>query len=365
MSWIDQARELSTADVASRLGVEVRRGPSASSCKCPVCAAERRHTKSRDRRGAVGIPHKTGGWRCWQCDASGDAIDFVAHVLHSRRYRELDDSGKAAVKAWFTSSGGVYEISVSPANHNARRANVLPPAFENADVNYPPLGEVEDLWNACVPVAANARARAYLDMRSINGPCVDYLAECGVAKALVPGMILPGWAEFGGRKWTETGHELILPLYDHHGVLRAVLARSVDKNPDRKSVAAVGHGRRGLVIAGPIGQLVLRLGASGHFHAQKPLEVSIFEGEIDALRAIAAGVEEPDISEQEYIQHRACFGIFSGSWTRDVASRIPGGSLVLSKTDDDEQGDKYAEAIVSSLGKRVTHERVRIADDRI
>lgn len=354
MSWIDTARQFDTVEVALRCGYEVRRGPSASSTACPACGSERRHTKSKDRRGAIGIPHKTGGWHCHQCECSGDAIDFVAYELCDKRYRELDDDGKAKVREWFEPglSSAPY---VRPAPRP--RAPALPPAFENADADYAPLGEVEDLWEkACADVLVDHEAMDYLGFRAITLGVEDF-DTAGIARALQPGP-LPRWAAMSGRNWVETGHRLIVPLYSHHGVARSVVARSVKRSPAIKSTGPA-YGRRGLVMAGHVGQAVLRLGVRGGFHARRPLEVLIYEGEIDFLTHVH--LDTDDCHADGVHGWTAVFGIQAGSWTRDVAARIPNASVVRIRTHDDEAGRKYADQIDAALSRRMTCHRELVA----
>ena len=81
MSWIDAMRGASIRSVAHELGLLVApaRGASGGSIYgCPACGGERRHASRRDRRGAIGIRKDDRGWRCHECDSSGDAIDLVA-----------------------------------------------------------------------------------------------------------------------------------------------------------------------------------------------------------------------------------------------------------------------------------------------
>lgn len=356
MGWIDSASEISTAEVADRLGFEVRRGPSASHCACPACGSERRHAKRRDRRGAIGIPHATGGFRCFECDASGDAIDFVSYVLGSQRFRDLPDDRKAEVKAWFTGNAAPSVGVDRPRKQPVR----LPAAFECAEVVYPPIGEVEALWAACNPIADDQQVTDYVAYRGIDVGELEWAAECGVAKALPRQVVVPGWASVAGKPWTETGHRLIVPMYDRYGVMRTVLARSIERAPALKSSAPYGYQRRGLVMAGPLAQIMLRVGSGAHLHQERPFTLSVREGEIDFLTAFAAGEDGDDSDGKRYTAHRGLIGIASGSWTRDIAQRVPGGSLVAIRTHDDEAGAAYADKIAESLGQRVTIRRALV-----
>lgn len=70
--------------------------------------------------------------------------------------------------------------------------------------------------------------------------------------------------------------------------------------------------------------------------------IVIVEGESDFLTAVLVW------------RHvlAAKFGIWSGSWSNALASRIRDGSEVTIWTDPDSAGDRYAEEILRSLGGR-------------
>lgn len=79
--------------------------------------------------------------------------------------------------------------------------------------------------------------------------------------------------------------------------------------------------------------------------------IIITEGEPDFLTMSTHLKAEPT---------RAVFGIFSGSWSRALADRIPSGSLVSIWTDPDVAGDKYAQMIGRSLTARCTVRRAKV-----
>jgi hypothetical protein len=358
MSWLDAVRDIPATDVAERLGYEIKRGPSASHTKCPACGTERRHRKTRDKRGSVGLPH-SGGWRCWTCDASGDAIDFVAYDLGGERFRDASDALKSEVRAWF--EGKVAsELPRASRLLPALRKHEQHPAWENADAAYPPIGQVEALWDACLAVDQDAEVLAYLAHRDIK---TANIVEHDCARALPVGVLCPTWARINERPWTETRHRLLVPMYDQLGQMRSLLARSVEMSPAIKSVGASGYARRGLVMAGQHGRQVLLSGPVRSLHRIENYQLKIYEGEIDWLRAVGNGED----CEVEYRMHlsgfRGAMGIVSGSFTRDIACRIPAHSTVVLCTDDDEAGDKYAADIAELLGTKITVERFRPAKD--
>ncbi len=206
---------------------------------------------------------------------------------------------------------------------------------------YPPQSELAELWSACQPVMGDSAVTGYLAFRGIDAKAV---AAFDLARALPRAGALPDWARLGEKSWATTRHRLIVPLYDHRGVMRSVVARSVDRQPMYKSAGARGYARAGLVMADGLGRAMLERGTA-------PTQIVIREGEVDwASEAVAQ--RETNI---------AVLGIVSGSWTTAHAKRVPDGARVVIATDDDEQGDRYAAAIAATLDGRAQVERRRDA----
>lgn len=158
---------------------------------------------------------------------------------------------------------------------------------------------------------------------------------------------VPPWARFGPRTWPAAGYDLLFRLYDYQGELRSVLARRLGPGDGPKSTAPRGYERRGLVMADALGLHLLRTGSrpAGWTPDAPPLRVVIAEGEMSWL---AFACEASDADEHA----PATLGIVSGSWTEELAARIPAGSHVIIATDWDATGHKYAEQIASTLGGR-------------
>lgn len=144
MSW-DVGQGVPVFEVAQDHGqpVQKSRGADSGSCACPACGAQKRHTKTGDKRGAVGIRRDGLGWRCFQCDASGDALDLVAYALAGCRLRDADADGRAKVREWFEGQYGATSAPRAPR-----------PAPAAAPPNYPPAAEVHRLLSRCVGVTA-------------------------------------------------------------------------------------------------------------------------------------------------------------------------------------------------------------------
>jgi hypothetical protein len=159
---------------------------------------------------------------------------------------------------------------------------------------------------------------------------------------------VPGWASFKGAPWAALGYRLILPLYDAMGSLVSVRARAVTPaNP--KALAPAGFSVAGLVLADSLARLMLAgepLGDdSPAVDLVRQVGLVVLEGEPDfltwATRASDANERAP-----------AVVGLVSGSWTNDMAARVPDGTTVFVKTHGDDVGDKYARQVAGTLGER-------------
>lgn len=215
----------------------------------------------------------------------------------------------------------------------AARARTVEP---RPSPGYPPAEEVERLWAASARTDADPEVAAYLEGRAIQAAAA---ASRDVLRALRPGQPLPRWARYRGeqdaaRTWLESGHRLLVRVWDHAGELRSVRAWRISDDPTPKRLPPAGHRASGLVLANGAAVQVLR-GAWG------PCRIVISEGEPD-FTVWACRTSEPVI------------GVLSGSWTAELAARIPFGSEVVVRTHTDEAGDKYARQVIESLKGRAT-----------
>lgn len=355
-AWVEGMRGRNVLEVARALGLAIDERRHALA-PCPACGAERRHTKSGDRRGAVGLRPDGRGWSCFQCDASGDALELVAQRIGGGRLRDLGDARKADVREWCarflglepSGRGSVQARKLAPLQ--SRTATTPPPP------RYPPPDELAALWASCVPVTNDPEVSAYLDGRGILAAEV---ARLDLARALPISAKCPTWAGAGEgegwRSWAARGARLVVPLYDASGAFRSVLARlprKVERGP--KSLGAKGYQRSELVLAN--GRARAWLAGTD----ATPAPCFVLEGEADELLTAvgpSAGQTWASLGADP-----ATLGIFSGSWTRAIADRIPDGSHVAIATDDDAQGDAYAREIGETLAARVVAGRLR-ADRR-
>ncbi len=330
--WIDRMRGASVAGVAAALGYATRpAGSSVTVSPCPACKAERRHASRRDKRGAVGVGQRTpAGWRCHACGVTGDALHFVALHFAGRKLGELDAGERARVREWCVGyAGGDRPDAPRPA---AQPAAPLPPRYAPAD-------ELRAVWAAAVPVASSPAVAHWLrEDRAIDPLAVD----ARLARAIDPVDVdFPLWASFeDGRTYAGRGFRLLVPMFDHEGRVRSLIFRRCYSARGPKSVPPRGFDRVGLVMANAAAHAMLR------------------GGTLDELLVIAEG--EMDFLAWSTTTSAAVLGIVSGSWTLELAARIPNGARVLIATDHDAAGAQYAAKIITSLADRARAGRVRL-----
>jgi hypothetical protein len=209
----------------------------------------------------------------------------------------------------------------------------------------PPKAEVEAMWSACKPpvTAGDFEAAKYLHGRGL-------LLGKDLLRVLPRDYACPAWASWHGRSWAEQGYRLIMPVYDFRGELTLIRAwqwEHSDGRPKRLSAAALDDDIttvRGLVMAAGRGLELLR---ATHNDEVRVTGVAIVEGEPAWMAAQASW------------DGWAVLGIVSGSWTEELASRIPCATRVVLWTDHDAAGDRYARQIWETLHRRCPVERGR------
>lgn len=357
--WMERMRDVLVLDAAVELGFDQEAARASNAQRrglpCPACNAQRRHTKTRDKRGAAGLRRDGRGWHCFQCDASGDALDFVALHRGGKRWRELAESGKADVRTWCMRWLGL-ESSGSGPRQMQRPSRPFQPTPEPPP-QYPPIAEVDALWSSCMRVTEVPEVDTWLRSKRIDPQAV---ADRDIARAMHPDAHagLPKLARYRAQdgslsSWAHGGYLLIAQLVDAQGAVRSVLARNV-RGDDPKSRAATGFERRGLVLACSLVREVLATGQRpSWWPVELPLRFEVCEGEKKWSMRIA---ERSDAAENA----PGVIGIESGSWTDELAARIPDGSSVFIATDCNNAGALYATRIVRSLESRVRSKAVRV-----
>lgn len=310
------------ADVCQRLGIldGAVRQTTGVTIRCP---------KHREKTPSCSVTKGSDGTirvKCFGCDWGTDVLGLVGMVMGTTAF---PDTLRAAADL----AGVSLDQDTEPGTTRQPGGKTVHPEAPPADPQpvreYPPLPEVLGLWNAARPIGSDPDAGLMLVSRAID-PSVA--TELGLARVLAPMASLPRWARFKGQSWIETGHRLVLPVYDHQGEMRSVRAWRVTEGDSPKRLPPSGHLTGGLVLANQRARELLQ--ASG-----LPCRVLFVEGEPDTL-TWATRTREP------------VFGIISGGWTKDHAKRIPLGSQVIIRTHHDEAGEKYARAIAETLRGR-------------
>ncbi len=137
------------------------------------------------------------------------------------------------------------------------------------------------------------------------------------------------------RSWAALGYRCLVPMFDAAGELVSLRARNVTEG-EPKALPPKGWTAKGMVMANPLGRMMLDLGAWPWWAERK---VVICEGEPDWLTWATRDAGTV-----------AVLGIAgSGGWAGELAARVPGGSRVVVRTDEDDAGDRYAEHVAASL----------------
>lgn len=298
--------------------------------RCPV-HAEKTPSCSVQRKGAGLL------WKCHGCDASGDVLDLVAAargLSAERDFREV------LVEA--ASVARLHTLVADLERGEQTQPRQAPPTMAQDVVSeperpYPPSEDVDALWGKCVPVTANSEGGAFLTLRGLDP---ERVFATGLVREIGVRTPLPGWASFRGQSWRDTGHLLIVPMYGHDGVMRSVRASRVVDAESPKRLPPGGFRASGIVMADDLALGMLR-------GTWKPERVVIAEGEPDFF----------SLATRTGIEAHAHMGIVSGSWTPEIAAKIPSGATVWIRTDNDAAGDRYAKSIYDSIGLRCTVKR--------
>ena len=206
----------------------------------------------------------------------------------------------------------------------------------------PPREEVEALWFASVPVGSDPEAAEWFCYRYQSLSICERIELWDLARALPADLALPGWARSRGGPWNRTGHRILFRLWDHTGQAASLRARCVDPDVTPKSLVPFGFSVKGLVLSDPLGLQLLSGTVPDWWELH---EIVISEGEVDWATWAS---RQPEVEPQG----PACFGVEAGSWSQEIADRIPDGAAVVLRTHHDAAGERYAEQIAATLRGR-------------
>ena len=359
--WLERLRAATVAEVALLLGFDVvRRSPGKLTYPCPACGAERRHTKTGDKRGAVDVADgKPGAWFCRQCNRGGDAVDFVALVQLGRDARGLDGEGMRSLERWTREAfhlGPSEGRKWTPRSKRDPVRESLARAAAAPRVELLPAEEVARVWDLARPVSSDPEACAWLEGRGIVPKRVELADLARVLPGDVEGLPtwagdVPGGGPYAGR-WTSRaarGWRLIVPMFEASGAMRSFRFRRFDQ-PSPNVPKALGAPATGCVFAGIDARELLRR------TIDVPVCLAVAEGEADFL-LVATSRNDPDRPE---LAIDDAIGVVAGSITPALGRRIPDGSSVILATDADAQGDRYARELFDVLGYRVRLGHLRV-----
>lgn len=266
---------------------------------------------------------------CFACGFASDALGLIAAAFRlptrGAGFRETLETGADLAGV---APGGTISRSVAPA------------ARPRTDRSYPPCREVSAVWRAARPLAEDRDAQSWCERRGLDVASLDHF---DLARVVSPAAKLPRWARFRGQLWTNTGHRVVVPVYDSRGAICSLRAVRVTDGDTPKRLPPARHRAAGLVLADAGARRML----AGHLAMlPSPLRIVIAEGEPDYL---TWATRFSDADEHAPV----VLGVVAGAWTSEIAGRIPDGSRVAIWTHCDLAGDGYAAKIAETLGARV------------
>lgn len=310
-------------DVCAALGLidHAKRNARGLIVRCPA------HNERTPSCSVTQGPDGTIRVRCFGCGFSGDVFHLIAAVDGLDPHRDFKRVLERAVR--------LAGIDVGSDSSGPRPMSPPPP-----ERPYPPRDEIVRLWAYSLPVTDDMEAVAYFSARGLDN---EALRRADLVRVLRDDT--PPWAVYGALPWAHTGHRAIVRMFDARGVFRSVRALKLRSGgaDTPKRLPPKGYRASGLVMANLLGVSMLR-------GTQQRLQVMVCEGEPDFL-TIAT---EPSLAGVPLL------GMVSGSWTGEIASRIPDGAEALVMTHNDKAGDGYANEVNVTIGHRCTVLRARV-----
>ena len=220
---LDDLSSAPPSAVAALAGMRVgtRCGQGVYAAPCPVCNAERAHTRKgrADKRLAVLI-RSAGAVVCCACEASMSRLDLVTRSRFGRLWRDLSAEERA-----------VCLDAPVPAPE--------PPEPPPKRLDVETWGR---LLSVCESASEDALCRLWAEGRGLRLPSVA-LAVTGEPREDVP-----LWTS-GGLWLPDLGARLLIPCYDGDGIVRGARVRNVSGGPIKEQ-ALRRYSCTGLVMIG-------------------------------------------------------------------------------------------------------------------
>lgn len=278
-------------------------------------------------------------WFCHsKCGRGGGPLELLNGGLPPKGVEFGRVVQELAVRAGVT--GGTTTPRWSPCKRT-RLPDLVPKVYPEGAAAF---------WRGCTPVSECQAAVKRLESWGMDAGVVrDY----DLARVVPVRGPVPDWATCRGRKWSET-YRLVFPLFAPSGQLKSLRGRPLSDLPSGfpKSVAPAGVSCSGLVLADGLGRQVLETGQVPTWWTPEiPFRVVVTEGEKDfltwAINASKADEFAPGV-----------VGIAGGGWSNELGARVPVGTRVVVRTDQDEAGERYFRRVRNSLnGCRVFRPR--------
>lgn len=289
--------------------------------------------------GANCAPRKCGGNWLARCPAhadrspslsvrEGDDGRALLHCFAGCEFEQvLQALGLATSELFASGRNGVPRgPGGHPRVHKAARLEKSPP----------PQHEVHALWTRCRPFHEDADTSAWARARGLDP---NAIADRDLCRALPRDGSNPAWARLRGAPWPLGGYRAIAPLYDARGGLTSLHARNVNVAVKPKGGLPAKCSAAGLVLADSAGLMMLR---TSELHG--PLW--IVEGVPDFLCCACSWSDSAGDAAP------AILGVVSGSWTPEMAARVPSGARVVIAVHHDGSGQGYCAKIDRSLERR-------------
>lgn len=329
------------AKLCTALGLEkgAKRQARGLSICCPVHG-------DRNPSCSVTVADGTVRVKCFSCDFTGDALTLiaVARGLDLRRsFREVLAEGcriagrEDLLSELETGREGRPE---TPRTLQQTRPEPSP----EPERTYPPGSELRALWRDSGSCADDEQARAMLQGRGIDAADLDRAGLARCFRREIARDRLPRWASYQGQTWRDTGHRMLLRVFDADGVWQSVRAWRVGDGTSPKRLPPGGHKAAGLVLA--------------NRHA-----VAMLKGEPTTRRIVVCEGEPDFVVRALATRGDPVFGIGSGGWHDGFAARVPYGAEVLVRTHRDRAGDGYAMKVLESVKHRAQVYRLTVEDE--